>query len=75
MRGYFTLAHSNIDKTDTVAVGGLTGSEFSKQYEDLVKKKPIMVSVRDGKVVVDKSKDHKLYLSCSAVKNLKLQNT
>lgn len=44
VRGYFTLAHSNIDRTDKVAVGGLTGSQFYSLYESRTKNLSVMVS-------------------------------
>lgn len=34
VRGYFTLSHSNIDKTGTIAVGGMTGTQFSTKYKE-----------------------------------------
>ena len=34
--GYFTLSHSNIDKTPTVAVGGMTGTQFEERYSDRI---------------------------------------
>lgn len=38
VRGYFTLSHSNIDETDVVAVGGLTGKQFERRYKELASK-------------------------------------
>lgn len=44
VKGYFTLKHSNIDKTGALAVGGMNGTEFERRYADVITKEPKRVS-------------------------------